>query len=95
MSVDCVGEIVDRGVIEIVELVVKHEGKLRKLIKALKNCCSHVSSSGSEDDPMEEMNALCEDRVVWAPYYGGRKRRNTSRSWLSGWSLEANGKLMQ
>jgi hypothetical protein len=57
MSVDCLGELTgcvedcvegiieDRGVIEIIEAVVKHEGKLRRLIKALKKCCAGSSSS--------------------------------------------------
>jgi hypothetical protein len=49
MSVGCLGEIQDRGVIEIIELVVKHEGKLRKLIKALKRCCAHCTSSSDEE----------------------------------------------
>jgi hypothetical protein len=49
MSVDCLGEIQDRGVIEIIELVVKHESKLRKLIKALRRCCAHCTSSSDEE----------------------------------------------
>jgi hypothetical protein len=53
MSVDCVGEVAgcvtDRGVVEIIELVVKHESILRKLIKSLKKCCVHSSSSSEEE----------------------------------------------
>jgi hypothetical protein len=53
MSVDCLGDITgcieERGVIEIIELVVKHESKLRKLIKALKRCCAYSSSSSDEE----------------------------------------------
>jgi hypothetical protein len=49
--VETLGECVvsDRGVIEIIEAVVKHESKLRKLIKALKKCCVHSSSSSDEE----------------------------------------------
>jgi hypothetical protein len=62
MSVDCIGivgetlgatlgdcVVSDRGVIEIIEAVVKHESKLRRLIKALKKCCVHSSSSSDEE----------------------------------------------
>jgi hypothetical protein len=57
MSVDCIGNcvIADRGVVEIIELVVKHESKLRKLIKALKRCC--VYSSSSSDNESEKPDA--------------------------------------
>jgi hypothetical protein len=54
MSVDCVGEltgcVTDRNVVDIIELVVKHESKLRKLIKALKRCCVYSSSSSDAED---------------------------------------------
>jgi hypothetical protein len=58
MSVDCIGlvgetlgecVVSDRGVIEIIEAVVKHESKLRRLIKALKKCCVNSSSSSDEE----------------------------------------------
>jgi hypothetical protein len=50
MSVDCLGECIqERGVIDIIEAVVKHEGKLRKLIKALRRCCARATSSSDED----------------------------------------------
>jgi hypothetical protein len=55
MSTDCVGCVTDKGVVEIIEMVVKHESKLRRLIKALKKCCVH-SSSSSEDELVKKPN---------------------------------------
>jgi hypothetical protein len=67
MSVDCLGEIQDRGVIEIIELVVKHEGKLRKLIKALSKCCVHQSSSSDEErSPGRVLQSPCSVRSIAA-----------------------------
>jgi hypothetical protein len=66
-------EVVDRGIVEIVDLVVKHEGKLRKLVKALKNACCKAVSSDSEDTLMEQMNELVDRTLVW-----GKKQK---RQW--------------
>jgi hypothetical protein len=41
-------DVEERGVVDIIELAIKHEGKLRRLLKALKKCCLHSSSSGEE-----------------------------------------------
>jgi translation initiation factor 1 (eIF-1/SUI1) len=58
MSVDCLGEVAgcieERGVIEIIELVVKHENILRKLIKALQKCCACNSSSSGDEEKIPE-----------------------------------------
>jgi hypothetical protein len=42
-------EVEERGVVEIIELALKHESALRRLIKALKRCCLHSGSSSDEE----------------------------------------------
>jgi hypothetical protein len=59
--VDCLGEVAEgcmdieeRDVIDIIETVVKHERKIRRLLKALKRaiakCCASTAKSSSGDE---------------------------------------------
>jgi hypothetical protein len=59
--VDCLADVAEgcldieeRDVIEIIETVVKHERKIRRLLKALKraiaNCCASTAKSSSGDE---------------------------------------------
>jgi hypothetical protein len=83
----CCDEVCERGIVEIVELVVKHEGKLRKLVKALKNLCCRATSP-TESELMDKMNNLVDSTVVW----GSREKKTWKKlakqlvragSWIS------------
>ena len=75
MSVGCLDTI--ETIVPIVEQIVKHESKIRKLLKALKKCCTAASSSSDDESVVkvrsiviqniyDEITELCEGKVEWA-----------------------------
>ena len=58
MSVGCLDTI--ETIVPIVEQIVKHESKIRKLLKALKKCCTAASSSSDDETVVKARSVLVE-----------------------------------